>query len=220
MKSVEASSYQSSSQKNLKCKAHQQSMVAHLNKNNLQSSTLPRDAPTKHHLIQIQNQSPQHHSLVPLLPAVVATPIASEPSDTMGIHGILTTGVIVDPSVSVSITGGGGITSTDITDNTDGNGGAVVTTTTTSTAYFPVSHFQCQPASLVTTTIPTAVSASATAPPHSILIQKPINAKYLSNQRLQQQAISSQPHLMHLLTSNDNNHHLPMQYHTATVHGM
>lgn len=90
----------------------------------------------------------------------------------------------------------------------------VVTTTTTSNSYFPSSHFQCQTA------------------PHGILVHKQINPQYYPNHQQQQSMLAAAtgttmphpPHVMHLqshhLAINDrNDHHIPMQYHTATVHG-
>lgn len=152
------------------------------------------DSPMKHHhLLKIPNQSPQ---LVSLCPPAVSAPME------MGIHGILTTGAILNPTVSF-VKDGSRLDSsgTRLTNGIDMNGDNVVT----STAYFPVSHLQCQPTSVITTTIPAIIPM-----PQNILI----NAKYVQNQQLP-------PPNLHVLHANNEqiNHNSSSRYPTATIRG-
>lgn len=221
-KSMDPLLYQPSPQKSFKpntgsnllpkAQQQQQPMLVHFNKNDLESiANAAHDISTKQHLIQISNPSPQHHPFVPLLPtAVMAAPIASNASttDMGGIHGILAASVILDPSVSVSTSNN----IAPIVSTSDINSG-VTTAAATSTAYFPIGHLQYQPGTMV-----------SLGTPHNILFQKPINAKYhLSKQQLlpNQPGNNDQSHVMHFMTTSDkNNQQLPVQYNTATVHGL
>lgn len=117
------------------------------------------------------------------------------------------------PHETLSIFNGAGTIETAVT-LTGTAGGA-----TASNSYYPLSHFQCQ---------------TTAAMPPGILMPKQINAKYYQNhqpsqqQQIQRQqaATSRQSHVnvMHIpshpVTTNDrSDHHVPMQFHTATVHG-